>query len=159
MSQLRSVGLQGHTNAKDLLVLSAESTAVSSPCTWTEVIGLDNSSDYLLKGPLTSWFRTCSSRNLDFYDLCREEGSAAVVDLLGTQVLPIFRITRNAYSSPYWLFYRVKRHLTLISHLLQRYKHRDRVSTFHSTSRWRLYNLRFSSLMRMVIILMIISIP
>ena len=83
-----------------------------------------------------------------------------VVDLLGTYILvPNFGITRNAYSSPYWLFYRFQRHLTLLSHLLQRNNRGERIFTVQSTSRWRLYHVRVSSSKRMVTILMIMSTP
>ena len=112
---------------------------------------------YLLRRQPTRWCRTCSIRNLDLYAIClEEEGSAAVVELLGMYVLPISYITRNAYSSPYWLFYRFQRHPTLLSHLLQRYKHEERISNVYSTSRWQLYHVRASSTIRMVTILMMI---
>ena len=66
---------------RDLLVPSVANIAVSSSCTWTEVIRLNNSSDYLLQRPPTGWLRACSSRSLDLYEICLEEGSAAAVKL------------------------------------------------------------------------------
>ena len=60
---------------------------------------LNNSSDYLLQRPPTSWFRTCSCRSLGLYEICPEEGSAVAIELKRKYILQILRITRNAYSS------------------------------------------------------------
>ena len=125
-------------------------TAVCSPCTWTDVIHRDNSSDLLLQRQLTSWCRTCSLLNSDPYEVCPGEGSVPVVDLRGTYFLPISYITRNTYHTPYWLFYCFQRHLMLLFDLLQRYNHEERLSTAQSTSPWQLQHVRVSSIVRMI---------
>ena len=56
-------------------------TAVSSPCTWTEVIHQNNSSVFLLQRPSTRLFGTCSRRNFGLYEIYLEEGSAAAVEI------------------------------------------------------------------------------
>jgi hypothetical protein len=56
-------------------------TAVSSPCTWTEVIHQKNSSVFLLQRPSTRLFGTCSRRNFGLYEIYLEEGSAAAVEI------------------------------------------------------------------------------
>ena len=68
-----------------LLVRSVANIAVSSPCTWIEVIRRNISSDYLLQPPPAIKFPKYSSRNLDRYAGCLEEDSAAKVGKIGSK--------------------------------------------------------------------------
>ena len=115
---------------RDLRVPSAASTAVSSPCTWTEDIHRDNSSGSSLRRRPTGWSQTCSPLPLDPYEACPVEGSVVVVALRGAYIRPISYFTRNAYSSSYSSFFRFQRHLTLRSYTcVQRYIRVERLSS------------------------------
>ena len=84
---------------------------------------------YLLERQLAERCQTFPLRNLDHYEVCTVYGSVVVVAPRGTYVRPISYFTRNAYSSPYWPFFRFQRHLTLVfSTCLQRYIHEERLS-------------------------------
>jgi hypothetical protein len=77
-------GITTRYNCKDLLQLSVANIAVSSPCTWIEVILRNNSRVFFPTRTPTSWFPKCSSLSLDSYARHREEvGSASSAYIKG----------------------------------------------------------------------------